>query len=122
MKQRHHRPVAELHDDEIVVIRGGALDATLLRTDALRNAEIYGVFGVSVFAVLDATVDELAQHPPLVRFALLTLMRVGDLRSSGLSLEPTGRNPDTMTSRSMTSTKESAGLFARDTALSTPVP
>lgn len=29
-------------------------------------------------------VDELAQEPPLVRFQVLTLIRVGDLRASGL--------------------------------------
>jgi hypothetical protein len=38
-------------------------------------------------------VDELAQQPPLVRFRVLTLMRVGVLRTAGFRLEPTGRNP-----------------------------
>ncbi len=40
----------------------GELDRFLLRDDALRNYTIYGVFGISVFALRDATVDELA--PP----------------------------------------------------------
>ena len=57
------------------------------------NYEIYSEYGISVFAVLDATVDELSQIPPLVRFALLTVVRVGDLRERALRLEPTGRNP-----------------------------
>lgn len=65
----------------------------LLRIDALRNHEIYGVYGISVFAVLDATIDELAQVAPLVRFGKLTVVRVGDLRAAGLRLDPTGRNP-----------------------------
>lgn len=39
------------------------------------------------------SVDELAQQPPLVRFEVLTLVRVGVLRSAGFRLEPTGRNP-----------------------------
>lgn len=39
------------------------------------------------------TVDELAQHVPLVRFGQLTLMTVATLRAAGLRLEPTGRNP-----------------------------
>lgn len=43
---------------------------------------------ISVFAVLDATVDELSRIPPLVRFALLTVVRGGDLREAGLRLEP----------------------------------
>jgi hypothetical protein len=46
-----------------------------------------------VFAARDATVDELAQEAPLVRFEILTLVRVGDLRAAGFRLEPTGRNP-----------------------------
>jgi hypothetical protein len=37
--------------------------------------------------------DELAQQAPLVRFEVLTLVRVGVLRSAGFRLEPTGRNP-----------------------------
>ncbi len=40
-----------------------------------------------------ATFDELAQQPPLVRFEVLTLVAVGVLRTAGLELEATGRNP-----------------------------
>ena len=40
-----------------------------------------------------ATVDELAQQAPLVRFEMLTLVRVGTLLALGFRLEPTGRNP-----------------------------
>lgn len=76
-----------------MVVRGGVLDLDLLRADALRNFSIYGVFGISVFAARDVTVDELAQQPPLIRFAQLTLMTVGTLRTASLRLEPTGRNP-----------------------------
>lgn len=46
-----------------------------------------------MFAARDATVDELAQEVPLVRFETLTLIRAGDLRAAGLRLDPTGRNP-----------------------------
>jgi hypothetical protein len=92
-KERHRRPGDTLDDDETVVIRGGELDRLLLRDDALRNHAIYGVFGISVFALRDATVDELAQQTPMVRFETLTLITVGALRAAGLALEPTGRNP-----------------------------
>jgi hypothetical protein len=37
--------------------------------------------------------DELAQQVPLVRFDVLTLIRVGVLRAAGFRLDPTGRNP-----------------------------
>jgi hypothetical protein len=93
MKQRFIRPDAELDDDAIIVLRGGALDRELLRIDAMRNYAVYNVYGVSVFAVLDASIDELSQIPPLVRFAVLTIVQVGDLRTAGLRLEATGRNP-----------------------------
>lgn len=93
MKQRFLRAGDELADDESVVVRGGELDRQILRTDALRNHAIYGSYGISVFAIRDVTLDELAQQPPLVRFERLTLITVGVLRQAGLRLEPTGRNP-----------------------------
>jgi hypothetical protein len=92
-KNRHIRPDAELDDETTVVLRGGSLDHELLRIDAERNFEIYGAYGLSVFAAVNTSIDELAQQVPLVRFALLTLLRVGDLRAAGLHLEATGRNP-----------------------------
>jgi hypothetical protein len=50
-----------------------------------------------MFATRDATVDELAQVVPLVRFETLTLVRAGDLRAAGFRLDPTGRNPQHFT-------------------------
>jgi hypothetical protein len=93
VKQRFLRQGDDLADGSEVVVRGGDLDPELLRADALRNHEIYGIFGVSVFALRDAALDELAQQSPLVRFATLTVMTVRALRAAGLRLEPTGRNP-----------------------------
>jgi len=92
-KERHVRIGDRLDDDATVVIRGGDLDPDVVRVDAERYHAIYGEYGISVFAARDATVDELAQLAPLVRFEILTLMRVGDLRAAGFRLEPTGRNP-----------------------------
>lgn len=92
-KQRHLRVGDDLEDDDVVVVRGGGLDADVLRTDARRYHDIYAEFGISVFAARGITVDELAQQPPLVRFEVLTLVRVGVLRGAGFRLEPTGRNP-----------------------------
>lgn len=93
MKQRYMRVGDDLADDVSVVVRGGDLNAEVLRQDALRNHAVYGTHGVSVFALRDVTIDELAQLPPLVRFELLTVMTVGALRAAGLRLDPTGRNP-----------------------------
>jgi hypothetical protein len=93
VKQRFLRVGDRLDDEITLVIRGGELDAELLRVDALRNFAVYGSYGISVFAARDSTVDELAQQSPLVRFERLALVTVGTLKALGLRLEPTGRNP-----------------------------
>lgn len=92
MKLRFIRAGDELSDDIAVVVRGGDLDPESLRHDALRNHEIYGTYGISVFAVRDLTLDEMAQQTPLVRFERLAVVRVGALLALGLRVEPTGRN------------------------------
>ena len=79
-------------DDEEIVLRGGRLADAIVRADAQRMHEVYGTFGISVFALRGATIDELAQQSPLVRFGELTIVTVGALRSAGVRLEPTGRN------------------------------
>lgn len=65
----------------------------MLTAGALRYDGIYGVYGISVFAVRDATLEELAHQVPLVRFERLTLLTVGDVIAAGPQLEPTGWNP-----------------------------
>ncbi len=92
-KQRHVREGDRLDDDETIVIRGGRLDPEVLRADAQQYHAIYGDYGLSVFVVRGISVDELAQLVPLVRFEVLTLIRVGVLRAAGFRLDPTGRNP-----------------------------
>ena len=94
MKRRFVRPGDELSDDTAVVVRGGALDEGLLRADAARHHAVYGTYAVSVFAVRGLTLDELAQEAPLVRFAQLTITTAGAIRSAGLGLVATGRNPN----------------------------
>jgi hypothetical protein len=68
MKLRRLRDRDVLEDGDIVLVRGGDLDPDILRADAARYYSIYGVYGISVFAVRGATVEELAQQAPLVRF------------------------------------------------------
>ncbi|HUB41709.1 MAG TPA: hypothetical protein VMA72_22925 [Streptosporangiaceae bacterium] len=92
MKLRRLRE-EDVLDGAITLVRGGELEPDVLRADALRYYGIYGSYGISVFAARDATVDELAQQVPLVRFARLTLLTVAGVHEAGLRLEPTGRNP-----------------------------
>jgi hypothetical protein len=93
MKLRRLRDDDVLEDGAIVLVRGGDLDPDILLADAERYHGIYGVHGISVFAVRGATVDELAQQVPLVRFDRLSLLTVSDVLAAGMRLEPTGRNP-----------------------------
>jgi hypothetical protein len=65
----------------------------VLRTDAIRNRQIFGTYGISVVAVRGTTLDEIARQSPLVRLQQLTLITAGVLRAAGLGLEPTGRDP-----------------------------
>jgi hypothetical protein len=92
VKERFVRPDDELSDAEEIVLRGGRLADAIVRADAQRMHDVYGTFGISVFALRGATIDELAQQSPLVRFPELTVVTVGALRSVGVRLEPTGRN------------------------------
>jgi hypothetical protein len=93
MKLRRLREGDVLDDVGITLVRGGELKPNVLRADALRYHSVYGSYGISVFAACGATVDELAQQVPLVRFATLTLITVAAVRGAVLRLEPTGRNP-----------------------------
>jgi len=93
MKLRRLRDGDVLDNGDIVLVRGGDLDPDILGLDAARYYSIYGVYGISVFAVRAITVDELAQQVPLVRFDRLSLLRVRDVLAAGMRLEPTGRNP-----------------------------
>ena len=92
MKLRRLRDGDVLADGDVVLVRGGDLAPDILSEDAVRYHSIYGVYGISVFAVRDATIDELAQQAPLVRFDRLSLLTVRDVLAMGMRLEPTGRN------------------------------
>ena len=60
MKQRFVRPGDELSDETVIVVRGGTLADEDALDDALAAFEVYGVYALSVFALVDTTIDELA--------------------------------------------------------------
>ena len=80
MKLRRLREGDILDDGGITLVRGGELEPDVLRADAIRYHGIYGNYGISVFAARGATVDEMAQQVPLVRFDRLTLIKVAAMR------------------------------------------
>jgi hypothetical protein len=54
--------------EDTVLVRGGELNAGVLRADARRYHEVYGAYGISLFAVRGIALDEMAQQVPLIRF------------------------------------------------------
>ncbi|MGH3115702.1 MAG: hypothetical protein ACRDQ2_01015 [Gaiellales bacterium] len=92
-KKRRHRRDEPLPGERTLVVRGDLLDAAELRADAGDNFEIYGFYGISVFAeVGDADLDWIAGHK-LRRAEILALFHAGDLLAAGLELWATGQAP-----------------------------
>ena len=83
----------DLVDDDIVVVRGGLPGPRGLRAEAQNHYVVYGTPSVSVIAVGDIPLEEMARSLPLVCFEQLTLWRAGDIRKAGLAIEPAGRVP-----------------------------
>ena len=93
MKERHIRVGDGLVDASAIVVRGGLPGPRGLRAEAQNHYGVYGSFSISVFAVGDAPLEEVAQALPLGCFERLTLWTAGDIRTTGLTLEPVGRDP-----------------------------
>jgi hypothetical protein len=68
VKLRRLREGDVLEDGDILLVRGGELDPNSRREDPVRYHSIYGVYGISVFAVRGITLEEMAQQVPLIRF------------------------------------------------------
>lgn len=74
-------------------MRGDPLDPEFLRSDALDNFDVYGFYGISVFAEAGgATFEWIAAHK-LARAEILVVFRARDLLAAGLQLWDTGQAP-----------------------------
>jgi hypothetical protein len=91
--KRRHRRNQPAPAEGVVVVRGDVLAEASLRTDAADNHDLYGFYGISVFAAVGShTIDSLAATK-LRRAELLVLLRVSDLIRAGLELWDTGEEP-----------------------------
>jgi hypothetical protein len=80
-------------DDADVVVRGNLLADEVLNVTASENFEVYGFYGISVFAEIGgATRDDLLAGK-LVKQEIVAVFKAGDLRAAGLELRPTGVLP-----------------------------
>jgi hypothetical protein len=80
----------------VLVVRGDALDPTVLRADALRFVRRYpawGRYGVSAFLASDAAEVEVLCETRLERFATVVVFRRTDLVALGIEVVPTFRAP-----------------------------
>lgn len=76
-----------------VLIRGDLLDPDMLATSAQRNYEVYGFYGISVFAETEDTRWTDLAASRFARVEWLVLFTAGDLVASGLELWDTGLAP-----------------------------
>ncbi len=77
----------------MVVIRADLLDPDVIEEAAVRNYDVYGFYGVSVFAETeDASWMDLAESR-LARFQWLVLFTAGELETAGLDLWDKGLAP-----------------------------
>ena len=79
-----------------VVVRGGerGLDVDILRRTATRTFEEYGFYGISVFVVLEGSLEDLCRSVDEVRrYGRIRLSTAGDLRRAAFTLLSTGRRP-----------------------------
>lgn len=85
---RHEEPPA----DAIVIIRGGLLAHDSIVRTATTSFERHGFYGVSVFAAIGMTIEELVGRTPELgadRYKQLRRSTVGELRAAGFALLPT---------------------------------
>lgn len=93
MSKRRSRRGERLPEPASLIVRGDLLDPEALREDAADNFEVYGYYGISVFAEVNGfNVDQIAAAK-LTRARWLVLFSAGDVLAAGLELWDTGQSP-----------------------------
>lgn len=93
MSKRRSRRGEPVPEAATLIVRGDLLDPEELREDAVDNFEVYGYYGISVFAEVGGfDVDQIAMAK-LARARWLVLFRARDVLAGGLELWDTGQSP-----------------------------
>lgn len=91
--KKRHRRGDPLPAEAAVVVRGDLLDPATLRQSAEENHEIYGFFGISVFAEVGGATWVEISGTKLARAEWVVLFTVELLVEAGLELWDTGQAP-----------------------------
>ena len=92
-KKQRARRGEPVPDAATLIVRGDLLDPEALRDDAVDNFEIYGYWGVSVFAEVGGFDVAWIASNKLSGARWLVVFRAGDVLASGLDLWDTGQSP-----------------------------
>lgn len=92
MKQRKRRGEQRL-DHGTVLVRANRLDPAGLRIDALRNCEVYGFYGISVFGSAAGQGWEAVASQKLGKARWVVLFSSSDLLAAGIDVWDTGMTP-----------------------------
>lgn len=80
-------------DDATLVLRGNLLTEAILAATASENFEVYGFYGVSVWAVVGGATRDGLLTTKLAKQEVVAVFNAGDLRAAGLELRATGAVP-----------------------------
>ncbi len=80
-------------DEATLMLRGNLLTEAILVRTASDNYEVYGFYGVSMWAVVGPATPDSLLATKLARQEVVAVFKAGDLRSAGLELRPTGASP-----------------------------
>jgi hypothetical protein len=91
--KRRHRRGEPLPDEAAVIVRGDLLEPAILFDSARENHEVYGFYGVSVFAEAGGVTWQEIASTKLGRAEWIVLFTARALLAAGLDLWDTGQAP-----------------------------
>jgi hypothetical protein len=85
----HSRRDEPLPDDVTIIVRGGVMKIADLRRNALITQRRHGFYGISVFAAVDMTVEQLLVGAVYIPHRQIRTTTAGRVRAAGFPLRRT---------------------------------